>query len=228
MMLAGLMSRWTAFASARLSALTRDPKSARLARSVRSPRVVLTAVVVAALLGSGTTAPASTRRVSGACGRPTANKLIHTLPIWPAASHYLALDQVLCMDFTGDGRADLVVGVWTAMNHGAHYWAAFRNSSSHGWARVAYSSDCCGGHNRYGGMGIGIRRSGKRFVVSQPIYLSSDPACCPSGGTKSAAWVWTSHGLEHHHVAHSAPRAARTAASEGRLRANRAVPGGQV
>jgi hypothetical protein len=94
------------------------------------------------------------------------------------------------MDFNRDGRKDIVFTVWTAMNHGAHYWAAFRRTARGHWKRAAFESDCCGGHHRFGGMGIAVRRAGNVIVVSQPIYRPGDGGCCPSGGTNARAWAW--------------------------------------
>lgn len=166
--------------------------------------VVLVGLLVAALSAVfAALAPARSGGVSGPCGRTTANKLIRRLPVGAAASHYLAADRVICEDFTGDGRPDLVVTVWTAMNHGAHYWAAYRDGGRR-WVRVAYKSGCCGGSSRYGGMGIGIERAANGFVVSQPVYGQNDPACCPSGGTKSAHWFWKKGALRQTSVASTA------------------------
>jgi hypothetical protein len=146
-------------------------------------------VVIAAFFAASS---AASRPITGKCGRATAEKLIRALPVGPAAAQYLPLDQVICVDFTGDGHPDLVVAVWVAMNHGAHYWAAFRNGRQ-SWVRVAYSGDCCSMSPNSFGMGISIgRRASNRFVVSQPVYRPTDPACCPSGGMKAARWAWRS------------------------------------
>jgi hypothetical protein len=96
------------------------------------------------------------------------------------------------MRLTGSGRQDLVAAVWDAMDHGAHYWAAWRNTGSK-WVLIALSGDCCSVAPRKFGMGISIRRTSTagQFVVSQPSYRPKDPACCPSGGTATARWAWT-------------------------------------
>jgi hypothetical protein len=150
---------------------------------------LLLAVVVSTTVTVGV---ATVDSASGAerCGRGAAKKLVRTLPVAKDAEPYLSAISVRCMDFTRDGRKDIVFTVWTAMNHGAHYWAAFRKTTHGHWKRVAFKSDCCGGHHRYGGLGIAIQRAGSVIVVSQPIYKKNDGACCPSGGTKSRAWAW--------------------------------------
>jgi hypothetical protein len=83
----------------------------------------------------------------------------------------------------------MVVTMWAYMNHGAHYWAAFRGTAR-GWVRVAYKADCCARGPRRGGAGIAIKRAGSRIVIEQPVYRPSDGACCPTGGTKTGRWGW--------------------------------------
>jgi hypothetical protein len=146
----------------------------------------LAGVVVLALVVAMATSASGAR----SCSRATAKHLAQRLPVAKDAEPYLDLISVRCMDFTRDGRKDIVLTVWAAMNHGAHYWAAFRRTKHGHWKRAAFKSDCCGGHHKYGGMGIAIRRAGSVIVVSQPIYRRGDGACCPSGGTKSRAWSW--------------------------------------
>jgi hypothetical protein len=94
----------------------------------------------------------------------------------------------LCFDFTGDGRKDIVFTGWEAMNHGPHYWAAFRATAS-GWARVKFKHSCCRSNPRLGA-GIQIARSGDTIIVTEPKYRPSDPACCPTGGTNEGDWRW--------------------------------------
>src|SRR5947208_11120260 len=78
------------------------------------------------------------------CSRSTARSLERTLPAWRSyIKPYAGQGQVLCSDFTGDGKTDIVFTSWGAMNHGAHYWSAFRRTSR-SWERVAFKKDCCG------------------------------------------------------------------------------------
>lgn len=121
-----------------------------------------------------------------------ANRLKHRLPAWREYPHqYVRYGQEMCFDFTGDGRRDIVFTMWAYMNHGAHYWAAFRKTR-HDWKRVAYKTDCCGKRHRGGGTGIGISRSGRTTIVNEPVYRRRDAACCPSGGERSGEWAWRS------------------------------------
>jgi hypothetical protein len=91
---------------------------------------------------------------------------------------------VLCLDLTGSGRQDLIASVWDAMDHGAHYWAAWRNDGNK-WVRIAVSGDCCQMAPKKFGMGIGIKKGSTagQFLVSQPISASSP-------GTTVARWAF--------------------------------------
>jgi hypothetical protein len=121
------------------------------------------------------------------CGKAAAAELEKRLPVTPydAARR---LRQVKCYDVTGDGRKDIVFSGWEYMNHGAHYWAAFRATRAD-WVRMKFKHSCCRGNPR-SGAGIFLRRSGRAIVVSQPVYRASDPACCPTGGTRIGTWRW--------------------------------------
>jgi hypothetical protein len=166
----------------------------------RSPRIFLV-LGVAGLLGlaaCGSSKPSTTSQVSSQpstasqvrCNRSTADSLIRQLPLQSSPSQFLSSDQVLCIDLTGSGRQDLVAAVWDAMDHGAHYWAAWRNEGSR-WVRIALSGDCCQMAPHKFGMGIGVTRSSTKgqFLVSQPISASG-------AGTKVARWAWKQGTLE--------------------------------
>ena len=59
-----------------------------------------------------------------------------------------------------------------------------------------FKHDCCRANPRFGA-GISIRHAGHGIRVTEPVYASDDPACCPSLGTKTGTWRWlrTSLGL---------------------------------
>lgn len=145
-------------------------------------RVLCAVAMTAALVASSAPAMAAP-----ACNSGTAARLEKRLPVTPFDLGK-RLGQTKCSDFTGDGRKDIVFTGWEYMNHGAHYWAAFRATKKH-WVRVKFKRGCCKGFPK-NGAGIAIKRSGKDIIVSQPVYASDDPACCPSGGTKTGTWRW--------------------------------------
>jgi hypothetical protein len=151
----------------------------------RSWQIWLVLVVAGGLgvaaCGSGKHGVSSAAQVR--CDRSSAYSLIRQLPVQSDPAPYLASDQVICMNLTGSGRQDLVASVWDAMDHGAHYWAAWRNEGSR-WVRIAFSGDCCQIAPHKFGMGIGVSRSSTpgQFGVSQPST--------PSGGTVVARWGW--------------------------------------
>jgi hypothetical protein len=137
------------------------------------------------------------------CSRSRARSLERTLPAWRSyIKPYAAQGQVLCSDFTGDGKADIVFTSWGAMNHGAHYWSAFRRTSR-SWERVAFKKDCCGRRVRFLGTGISIDHSGRTIIVREPIYRAKDPACCPTGGTREGRWRWRSGRLSLVRTSHT-------------------------
>ena len=152
---------------------------------------MLTSTAGVALLGvvpgAGPLQP--TAHAAASCSKQAAAQLRRSLPSFASLRPYSEFGQHVCVDFTGDGRNDLVLTRWEFMNHGAHYWAAYRRTSKGTWVRVAGRNDCCSA-KRFPSAGISIDRDGDRVVVSQPVYLSDDPACCPQGGTKSARWGW--------------------------------------
>lgn len=139
------------------------------------------AVAAAAALAWPATSAAAPK-----CGPSTAKQLQHRLPVKPYGERYLG--QVKCFDFTGDRRKDIVFTGWEFMNHGAHYWAAFRATRGN-WTRVKFKRGCCRADPKVGA-GIGINRFKRTIIVRQPVYRRDDPACCPSGGSKEGRWRW--------------------------------------
>jgi hypothetical protein len=61
------------------------------------------------------------------------------------------------------------------MNHGAHYWAAYRAISGGRWTRLIFAADCCGGPNPRLGTDIYIRRAGHNVTVTKPEVGPSPP-----------------------------------------------------
>lgn len=150
-------------------------------------RAVLVLALLALLPG---TAAAKT---SNAC-KAAAAQARTQLPDYSSLRPYSDIGQALCFDFTGDGRRDLVVTRWEAMNHGAHYWAAFRHGRA-GYTQILGLHDCCRRGRKFG-TGIALRRLGRDLVVSQPVYKPSDPLCCPTGGDRVGRWSYRNHRLE--------------------------------
>ena len=153
---------------------------------LRSPRSIapLVGATIATIALLIVVAPASS---APRCGKRLATELEKRLPVTPYDA-VRRLRQVKCYDITGDGREDIVFSGWEFMNHGAHYWAAFRATRTE-WKRMKFKRSCCRADPRVG-VGISLERSGHAVTVSQPVYRSSDPACCPTGGTRSGTWRW--------------------------------------
>jgi hypothetical protein len=88
-------------------------------------------------------------------------------------------DQVICFDFTRDGRIDLAVSIASGGTAGDVGYVVFRGTPP-GW-RVALQG---------GGYKLGLARTGGDLVVSQPVYGKNDPNCCPTGGFDHRRYRW--------------------------------------
>jgi hypothetical protein len=88
-------------------------------------------------------------------------------------------DQILCYDFTRDGRLDLAVTIASGGTAGDIGFAVFRATRA-GWS-VALALD---------GYKLGIFRVGGDLVSSQPVYRKNDPNCCPTGGFDHRRHHW--------------------------------------
>jgi hypothetical protein len=88
-------------------------------------------------------------------------------------------DQVICFDFTGDGRTDLAVSIASGGTAGDIGYLVLRSTAA-GW-RVALTG---------GGYKLGLTRIGRDLVESQPIYRPNDPNCCPTGGFRHTRFRW--------------------------------------
>ncbi len=148
-------------------------------------RLVVAAAAMAAVLGASL---AATAHAAPNCNARAAVQLEKRLPVQPYRAGVLG--QTICVDFTGDGRRDIVFSGSVAMTQGAHYWAAFRATRS-SWVRVKFKRGCCRADPRFG-RAIGIGRSGRQIVVKEAVYRSDDPGCCPTGGTRIGTWGWRS------------------------------------
>ena len=91
-----------------------------------------------------------------------------------------SVDQVLCHDFTRDGRADLAVTIASGGTAGDVGFAVLRATPAGGW-RVALAQS---------GYKLGLFGAGGDLVSSQPVYGKDDPNCCPTGGFDHARYHW--------------------------------------
>ena len=88
-------------------------------------------------------------------------------------------DQVICFDFTRDGRRDLAVTIASGGTAGDIGFVVFRATAT-GW-RVALTRD---------GYKLGLFRVGGDIGVTQPVYRKRDPNCCPTGGFDHSRFHW--------------------------------------
>jgi hypothetical protein len=88
-------------------------------------------------------------------------------------------DQVICHDFTRDGRIDIAVTIASGGTAGDVGFAVFRSTPT-GWQIVLARN----------GYKLGLMRAGGDLVSSQPIYRKNDPNCCPTGGFDHVRYHW--------------------------------------
>jgi hypothetical protein len=140
------------------------------------------AAVAAAALAASVSAPAGAASCSRtpakaavAKAKPHIQSLANTsMLVTPAM-----VSEILCFDFTHDGKADLAVTVASGGTAGDIGWVALMRTKS-GWKNVHSGS----------GYKLGLFRAGNDLVDSQPIYRKNDPNCCPTGGFDHQRWHW--------------------------------------
>jgi hypothetical protein len=138
------------------------------------------ALVLAALAA----APAQARHAT--CGVATARVAVAATKVkvlmlgdQPTRVDPKLVDQVLCFDFTRDGRADMAVSIASGGTAGDIGYVVFR-ATPPGW-NVALKG---------GGYKLGLHRAGEDPVVTQPVYNKNDPNCCPTGGFDHVRYHW--------------------------------------
>jgi len=89
-------------------------------------------------------------------------------------------DTLICHDLTGDGESDMAVTVFSGGTAGDIAWAVFRPTPT-GW-KLAYA--------RLHAYKVGLFRSGRDLIDSEPVYRPGDPNCCPSGGFEQRRLSW--------------------------------------
>ena len=141
-------------------------------------------LVLALVLAAATVAPA--QAPSAACGPATARAAISATKVrvqmlGDSATRIdpKSVDQVICFDFTRDGRTDLAVSIASGGTAGDIGYVVFRGTSA-GW-RVALKG---------GGYKLGLAHTGRDLVETQPVYRKNDPNCCPTGGFDHQRFHW--------------------------------------
>ena len=146
--------------------------------------VRLPAVLVLALVAAAVSAPAHAS--AAACGLATARAAVTSTHLKMRLLGDSAVrvdpksvDQVICGDFTRDGRTDLAVTIASGGTAGDIGVAVFRSTPA-GW-KVALAVD---------GYKVGLARAGGDLVTTQPIYRTNDANCCPTGGFDHTRYHW--------------------------------------
>jgi hypothetical protein len=142
-------------------------------------------LVVATALAALTAAPAHAAKP--ACGPASAKRAVAATNLRmkllgdsPVRVDPASVDQVLCHDFTRDGRLDLAVTIASGGTAGDIGFAVLRATPTGGW-RVALARS---------GYKLGLFRLGGDIASSQPIYRKNDPNCCPTGGFDHVRYHW--------------------------------------
>jgi hypothetical protein len=141
-------------------------------------------LVVALVLAAAAVAPAQATHT--ACGAATARAAISAtkVRVQTPGDSATRLDpksvhQVICFDFTRDGRTDLAVSIASGGTAGDIGYVVFRGTPA-GW-RVALEG---------GGYKLALARAGSDLVETQPVYEKNDPNCCPTGGFDHQRFRW--------------------------------------
>ncbi len=151
--------------------------------------MVLRALLLAAILGVPLAVPARPATSAG-CSRAAAEAAIrrakpHVPSLERGATPILVApddaDELICFDFTRDGRTDLAATVASGGTAGDVGWFVLVRTVS-GW-RQAFSRGPL--------YKLGLFRVGSDLVDSQPVYRGSDPNCCPTGGFDHTRWRWS-------------------------------------
>jgi hypothetical protein len=141
-------------------------------------------LVLALALAAAPVAPA--QATSAACGPATARAAISVTKVrvqmlGDSATRVdpRSADQVICFDFTRDGRTDLAVSIASGGTAGDIGYVVFRGTPA-GWRVVL----------KGGGYKLGLARAGGDLVETQPVYKKNDPNCCPTGGFDHQRFHW--------------------------------------
>jgi hypothetical protein len=141
---------------------------------------------LAAVLVAATAVTASAHGAGTACDRAQAKRAIASthLRMRLLLPDVVGIDpksvsEVLCHDFTRDGRRDLAITIASGGTAGDVGFAVFRATAT-GW-RVALARN---------GYHVGLSRTGHDLVSSQPVYRKNDPNCCPTGGFDHVRFHW--------------------------------------
>jgi hypothetical protein len=144
-------------------------------------RLLVLALALAALsVGPAQAARSTCTQATGRAAIASTHLRMTLLGDSPTRVDPSSADQILCYDFTRDGRRDLAVTIASGGTAGDIGFVVFRGTRA-GW-RVALAM---------GGYKLGISRVGGDLVSSQPVYRKNDPNCCPTGGFDHRRYHWS-------------------------------------
>ncbi len=137
------------------------------------------AVAVVAATASAPAGAASCSRATAKAAVKQAKPHIRSLANTSMLVTPAMVDEVLCFDFTSDGKSDLAVTVASGGTAGDIGWVALMRTGS-GWRTIHAGS----------GYKLGLFRLGNDLSDTDPVYRKDDPNCCPTGGFDHQRWHW--------------------------------------
>ena len=169
---------------------------ARAATWIATLAVALASPVVAAAPASSadklTAATASGETRTAATCRSIAERLVKTTRTYRKAPRgsrrFVVPGDVICHDFTGDGRRDMAFAIASGGTGGAFKFAVYRRTRSRSRRLGRRFSKLI---ERGFGSKTQLRRRGRRLQVFNPIFRDGDPNCCPTGGAYVRSYRFT-------------------------------------
>jgi hypothetical protein len=165
----------------------------KLRRPIHVRSLVVLGVFIAAF-PQPVTARDSEARAAASCAR-RADGLVRLTRAYERTPRglrrYVGASDPICFDFTREGRTDVAFAIQGGGTGGAFEWTLFRRTSANGGRLSRRFSRLT---ERGKASKTRLRREGSLLVVSNPIYRSGDPNCCPSGGVVERRYRFSSRG----------------------------------
>ena len=158
-----------------MTAVAGTPTIVAVSTGLRRGMVVLVLAVVV-VFAQAVVSAGVTGRGAQTCSRRAASDALLSANLGERGR----VAQVLCGDFTRDGRIDMAVSAATAGSAGVIGWAIF-TAVPGGWKLAL---------NRPNAYRPRLIRLGGDVLEIVPLFRRGDPNCCPSGGSRDTIFRW--------------------------------------